>query len=80
MLEPSDRAKIAMMSLRKDADFIEIVGWLKEELVRCEKQSPKLVEDYKYRWNQGNQQILKALVETIDNIEKIVRNPLKGRK
>lgn len=79
MLEPSKRAKIAIISLSKDSDFQEFVDWLKEEKDRCELRGPMLQEDFRYRWNQGNLQTLNALIETIENIETII-NPKKNIK
>jgi len=79
MLEPSERTKIAIVSLSKDPDFQEFTIWLKAEKERCELQSPMLQEDFRCRWNQGNLQTLNALIETIENIEAII-NPKKNIK
>ena len=82
MLEPSKRAKIAIISLSRDSDFQEFVEWIKEEKGRCELRAPMLQEEFRYRWNQGNLQTLNALIETIENIETIInpkKNPKGGR-
>ena len=74
MLEPTDRVKIAIASLRNDNDFQEIMEWLRKEKERCDTRSPLIVEDPKYRWNQGNLQILNPIIETVDNIDAILQS------
>ncbi len=68
-MKPLDNTLKALMSLKGDKNFEEVVVWLKQERIDAAFFSCNTVNEVASRWAQGHSQLLEMLLDIVENAE-----------
>jgi hypothetical protein len=69
MKEPDEALLKTVLTLKTDKRFSDFIEWLRQSWDEGTHTEPAIVEDYRLRWHQGQQQTLDTILETVDAAE-----------
>ena len=73
LAHPTKRVIQALATLESDADFQEVLGWMRESLTQIDRDSRRTKDEVQTRWLQGAGQTIEDLLTRATSARDTIR-------